>query len=143
MVRAETNKEVCLGRVLGHLHLPVPNLRVLPPGMVSKKAPGEFRLIHHWSYLQVETINDGIPQELCTVMYISFDSALCMVQSCRVGAELVKCDVKPAFCLLPVHPNDFELVGFAFEGSFFMVKALLISCSVSCTALECFSSFLE
>ena len=55
--------------------------------------------------------------------------------------ELVKADFKLAFRLLPVHPADFELLGFQF--GFYMDKAMPMGCSVSCAAFECFSSFLE
>ena len=38
----------------------------------------------------------------------------------RDGAELGKCNIKSAFQLLHVHPTDFDLLGFSFEGSFYM-----------------------
>ncbi|XP_054843036.1 uncharacterized protein LOC129334764 isoform X1 [Eublepharis macularius] len=56
---------------------------------------------------------------------------------------MAKCDIKSAFRLLPVHPGDFELLGFAFEGKYYMDRALPMGCSVSCAAFERFSSFLE
>lgn len=66
-----------------------------------------------------------------------------MVRSCGIGAEMAKCDIKSAFWLLPIHPNDFELLGFTFDGEFYMNRALPMGCSVSCAAFEKFSSFLE
>ena len=75
--------------------------------MVPKKAPGELCLIHHLSYPVGESVNDKIPQELCTVRYTSFDAAIRMVRSCGTGAELGKSDIKSAFLLLLVHPEDF------------------------------------
>ncbi|XP_060111191.1 semaphorin-6A-like [Heteronotia binoei] len=56
---------------------------------------------------------------------------------------MAKCDIKSAFRLLPVHPDDFELLGFKFEGKFYTDRALPMGCSVSCAAFERFSSFLE
>ena len=76
------------------------------------------------------------------MLYTSFDTVLCMIQSCSVGAELAKCDIKSVLHLLPVHPKHFELLGFAFEGAFFMDRALSMSCSVSWTAFQHFQLLL-
>ena len=65
-------------------------------GIDPKKALGEFRLIHHLSFLEGESVNDAIPGELCSVRYTSFDEAVKMIRSCAVGAELTKADVKSA-----------------------------------------------
>lgn len=56
---------------------------------------------------------------------------------------MANCNIKSAFRLLPVHPCDFELLGFSFEGSFYVDRALPIGCSVSCAAYVAFSIFLE
>lgn len=66
-----------------------------------------------------------------------------MVHRCGRGAELAKCDIKSGFRLPPVHPGDFDLLGFSFQGQFFVDRALPMGCSVSCSAFEKFSSFLE
>lgn len=56
---------------------------------------------------------------------------------------MVKCNIKSAFHLLPVHTNDFELLGFYFEGVYYMDRALPMGYSVSCANFERFSTFLE
>nr|XP_008117750.1 PREDICTED: uncharacterized protein LOC103280454 [Anolis carolinensis] len=143
-VRHKIQKEVWEGRVVGPFETPpVPNLRVSPLGIMPKKAPGDFRLIHHLSFPKGESVNDAIPSELCSVRYTSFDDAVLRVRRQGPGAELAKCDIKSAFRLLPVHPQDFELLGFCFEGAYYMDRALPMGCSVSCNAFEQFSSFLE
>ncbi|XP_062828282.1 uncharacterized protein LOC134296685 isoform X1 [Anolis carolinensis] len=144
VVLAKINKEVAEGRVLGPFRSPpTPRLRVSPLGIVPKKAPGEFRLIHHLSYPRGRSVNDAIPDDFCTVHYTSFDSAVRKVRSRGPAAELAKCDIKSAFRLLPVHPLDFELLGFQFNGLYYMDRALPMGCSVSCAAFESFSTFLE
>ena len=45
--------------------------------------------------------------------------AIRRVHACRRGVELVKCNIKSAFYLLPVYSEDFELSGFCFEGGYF------------------------
>lgn len=66
-----------------------------------------------------------------------------VVKTRGLGAEIVKCNIKSAFCLLPFNPRDFELLGICFKGKFYMDRALPIGCSVSCAAFGAFSSFLE
>ena len=64
------NKEVREGRVMRPFEeLPIANLRVSPLGLVSKKVPGEFCLIHHLSFPEGTSVNDAIPPELCSVRY--------------------------------------------------------------------------
>lgn len=48
---------------------PVANLRVSPLGIVPKKASGEYRLINHLSYRKGNSVNDRIPEQLCSVRY--------------------------------------------------------------------------
>ncbi|XP_053145742.1 uncharacterized protein LOC128342468 [Hemicordylus capensis] len=144
VVLRKINKEIALGRVLGPFReLPMPDLRISPLGVVPKKAPGEYRLIHHLSFPHGSSVNDGIPDSLCSVRYTSFDQAVKVVCSCGQGALLAKCDIESAFHLLPVHPADFNLLGFAFQGHFYIDRALPMGCSVSCAAFEAFSSMLE
>lgn len=56
---------------------------------------------------------------------------------------MAKCDIQSAFRLLPVHPSDFELLGFKFEGSWYVDKAMPMGCSVACATFEAFSTFIE
>lgn len=117
------NKECSEGRVWGPFSEPlVANLRISSLGVVPKKTAGEFRLINCLNYLQGESVNEAIPSDLCTVRYTSFDQAFGVVRCCGWAAELVKYDIKLAFCHLPFHPEDFELLGFSFRGSFTLTE---------------------
>ena len=105
-------KEVSLGRVSGpHLHPPWDHLVVSPLGIVPKKEPGCFRLIHHLSYPEGESVNDGIPPDCCSVQYASVDDAVELVRKAGPGAAMAKADIESAFKLLPVHPDSFHLLG--------------------------------
>lgn len=83
-------------------------------------------------------VNDSIPEQLCMVRYTLFDQAVKVVCS-----KMAKCDIKSAFLLLPMHPKDFKLLRFCFEGQIYMERALLMGCFVSCAVFEAFSSFLD
>lgn len=66
--REKIGKELREGHVIGPFISPlVPKLQVSPLGIVPKKAPGEFCLIHHLSYPQGQSVNDAISDGLCTV----------------------------------------------------------------------------
>lgn len=88
-------------------------------------------------------MNDGIPEHLYSLWYTSIDQAIATVYRCGRGAWMAKADIKSAFLFLLVQPDNFMLLGFAFEGQYFMDRARPMGCSISCAALEHFCSFLN
>lgn len=144
VVREKINKEVTEGRVAGPFSMPpFKSFRVSPIGLVPKKEPGQFRLIHHLSYPKGESVNDFIDPDRCSVQYTKFDAAVKMVQDLGKGALLGKADLKQAFRIIPVSKYDFHLLGFCFEGQYYFDKALPFGCSISCAIFELFATFLE
>ena len=75
--------------------------------------------------------------------YASFDTAVDLALSVDSVAWLAKSDIKSAFRLLPVSPDDYELLGFTFQDQFYYDRCLPMGCSVSCRLFETFSTFLE
>ncbi|KAM3940651.1 uncharacterized protein RB166_000605 [Leptodactylus fuscus] len=122
---------------------PWPHLRVSPLGVVPKREPNKFRLIHHLSFPAGASVNDGIDPSLSSVSYASFDRAVELVRRAGRGALMAKTDIEAAFRLLPVHPDSFHLLGCAWEEQFFVDCCLPMGCSISCAYFEAFSSFLE
>jgi len=146
VVKIKLRKELDLGRIVGPFrHRPLKNLQCSPLGLVPKKQPGEFRLIHHLSYPQGQSINDFIDERLCRVKYASFDEAVDMVAKLNLAGPvfMAKLDIKSAFRILPVNPLDFELLGFKFLGQYYVDRCLPMGCSISCRLFEMFSTFLE
>ncbi|MES9905170.1 MAG: reverse transcriptase domain-containing protein, partial [Sedimenticola sp.] len=144
IVRHKIITEIQAGRVAGPFSAtPFVNFRISPLGLVPKKQPGEFRLIHHLSYPAGESVNDYIDPSLCSVQYTRFDKAVEMVQGLGPGALLAKADIKSAFRLLPVSPQDFELLGFQFDNKYYFDKCLPFGCSLSCALFEKFANCLE
>lgn len=108
VVHQKIGKELWAGRVVGPFDtLPIWSLQVSPLGIVPKKAPGEFRLIHHLSYPEGASVNDRIQDKLCLVHYTFFDQVVSMVRGCGPGAIMAKVDIESTLRLLPVHPEDF------------------------------------
>ena len=80
-------------------------MRVSPIGLVPKKTPEEYRLIHHLSYPHGFSVDDFIDPQLASVQYTSFDKAVFMMQDLGPNCKLFKMDLKNAFHLLPVKTN--------------------------------------
>ena len=144
VTKQKIEKEVKLGRYAGPFdQRPLPNLRVSPIGLVPKKTPGEFRLINHLSHPAGYSVNDFISDEACKVEYSSFDRAIDLVARTGRDAELAKEDIKSAFRLLPIAPEDFELLGVKFDGRYYVDKCLPMGIRCAPAYFETFSSFLE
>lgn len=144
IVQQKIQKEIDSGRVAGPFDTsPLINMQISPIGIVPKKTPGDYRLIHHLSYPSGHSINDYIDPQLCSVKYTEFDEAVKMIHDLGVNCFLFKMDIKSAFRLLPIHPNDFELLGFSFKEKIYYDKALPFGCSISPSLFEKFSTFLE
>ena len=138
------NEEIELGRVAGpFLEPPINNLIISPIGLVPKSTPGEFRLIFDLSYPHGSSINSGISKEDSSVIYTNFDEVIRMVREEGPGSHLFKIDIKSAFRLIPIHPDDFSLLGMEFQGQYYIDKCLPFGLSVSCSIFEKFSTFLE
>ena len=123
-VSDKLSKELSLGRIAGpFLERPFPSLRISPLGLIPKKTPGEFRLIHHLSFPYGDSINSCIPNDASTVKYASIDDAVRLIRRTGRGCALAKTDVKNAFRLIPINPCDYDLLGFWWEDSFYFVRA--------------------
>lgn len=86
MVDVKINKELgvgCLARPFrARLFSP---FRISPLGVVPKKTPGEFRLIHHLSYPQGSSVNDGISPDHSSVSYATTADAISHVKAAGRG----------------------------------------------------------
>ena len=111
IVSAKISKELAAGRLAGPFDSPpLPNFRVSPLGVVPKKAPGEYRLIHHLSFPRGASVNDGISTEDTSVQYARVDDAVTMIKQLGQGCFLAKTDIKSAFRIIPILPRDYDLL---------------------------------
>ena len=70
------------------------------------------------------SINDGISSEWSSISYVSIDFLLSLVLEAGKGSTSVKADIKEAYRMLPIHPEDQGLLGIQWEGEFYTDKAL-------------------
>ena len=144
MLLNKLQNEIALGRIVGPFDTPpFPNFGCSPVGLVPKKTPGEYRMIHHLSAPINNSVNSQIDPNDCSVVYTTFDDAIALVQGVGIGACMGKADVKSAFRLLPVHPEDFDLLGMCIDGKFYYDRCMPMGCSIACSTFEKFSVFLE
>jgi len=75
-------KEIQKGRIAGPFTAPpFQKFIVSPIGVVPKKCPGEYRVIHHESYPPGQSVNDGIPKDLSSVQYATLQNAIANIKS--------------------------------------------------------------
>ena len=114
------SKELSHGHVAGPFRkTPFENLHCSPLGAVPKK-DGSYRLITYLSSQQGRSINDGILKDNYSVVFSYFDDAVTMVQHLGKGALMAKIDIKHAFRICPVRPEDYEVLGTFWEGLYFV-----------------------
>ena len=70
------------------------------------------------------SVNDGIDPDLCSVHYSGLDEAIAMISSLGRGAQLAKIDLKNAYRIIPVHPDDRPLLGMSWGSEVFLKAAL-------------------
>ena len=105
--------QTSLGRISGPYPLSQFPLRctVAGFGVIPKNhQPNKWHLIIDLSHPQGNSINDGIPQHLCSLSYVSVDDAILNILQSGKGTTLVKIDIKSAFRLCPVHRTDRHLL---------------------------------
>jgi hypothetical protein len=149
-VDEEIAKEVELGRRIGPFDAPpFPNLMVSPIGVVTKKLSIKLRMIHHlsWprgSFADSDSINEHISAEESETVLQSFDDAVRLLAalppvSAASAAKpilLSKVDIKSAYRLVPVHPDDWPLLGMQWRGKYYYDNVLVFGLSSSCRHWE-------
>ena len=92
------DKEIHLGRIVGPFDTrPFSVFHISPLGLIPKKSPGEFRLIHLLSFPEGHSINSHIPKIASSVQYANIDDAIRLIRRTGRGCALAKTDIKTLF----------------------------------------------
>ena len=97
---------------------PFPHTHCSPIGS-APKPDGSVRLILDLSSPRGDSVNEGISKEEFSCKYAKFDDAVSIVLHLGQGAYLAKADIKHAFRLCPVCPEQWPLLCFQWLGQFF------------------------
>ena len=137
-------KECDAGRLVGPFTTPpFRNFRTSPLGLVPKKDPNEYRLIHHLSFPEGSSVNDFIPDCCATVRYASITDASKSIKCIGRGCFMAKTDIKSAFRIIPIHPADYSLLGMKWDHMYYFDRCLAMGLRSSCAIFEAFSTSLE
>ena len=104
---------------LSTIHPLPPPLHTSGIGVVPKKSGGH-RLIMHLSAPAGNSVNDFIDSNAFSFSTISVDTVCDHVRRIGRGALLCKVDLRHAFRLIPVHPDDRPLLGMFWRGKFYL-----------------------
>ena len=145
VVADKIKKELEMGRITGpFLEPPLPNFKCSPLAIREKRQPGTFRLLHNLSYpYNQDAVNFNIPKESSTVQYAKLQDAIKLIQECGQGCYMAKSDIADAFRLIPLHPSQYHLTGYQFQGKYYYDKCLPMGCSPSCRIFEDFSDAIK
>ena len=121
VVSANLEQEVNLGRVAGpYAAPPLANFQCHPVAVIPKKHSSDWRTIYHLSYPQGNSINDHIAKDPYSLSYVRVDDAIQILQSLGKGAYMAKTDLKSAFRLIPIHPDDWNLLGIPRKSQYYV-----------------------
>ena len=144
ILQQKINHEIHLGRVAGPFNAPPFHPFIVSPlGLVPKKEPDTYRIIHDLSAPKGYSVNEHIADEFVTVSYEIFDYVISLIQSIGYGCLMAKADIKDAFRLLPISPEDYKLLGFCVNGKYYYDKYLPMGCRTSCQAFTRFGGALH
>lgn len=126
VVQKYLQEECQMGRVLGPFDLgELPGVHVSKFGVIPKSnQPGKWRLILDLSSPNGASVNDGIQKELCSLQYVKVDEVVEAILTLGRGTELAKIDIKSAYRIVPVHPEDRPLLGMRWQGKIYVDATL-------------------
>ena len=137
MVDKYLDKETLLGQVGGGggFETPSPNMQCHPIGVIPKKDPGKWHTILHLSYPGENSINFHIPKDEYSLHYVTVDKAIGIIKQLSPGAWISKVDIEETFQIIPVHPDEWHLLGMYCEGQYYYHKRLSMGIALAHTSL--------
>ena len=118
--------EVDGGRLVGPLSQEAAaGVHVSPVGLVPKPHQADrWRMIVDLSCPQNHSVNDGIAPALASIQYASVDQAVQIILSLGQYTQLTKIDLKNAYRIVPVHPQDHHMLGISWGGQVYIDRCL-------------------
>ena len=138
-------KEIDMGRIAGPFPKPpFDPFHISPLNLREKKQKGQFRLIHNLSYpYDSSSINSNIPDSSKKVHYTSVRDAIKLLLNLPHGAYTAKTDIRDAFRIIPIRPEDHPKLGICFQKRYYYDKCLPQGCASSCYIFETFTTAIQ
>lgn len=145
IVEEKIATELAAGRVWGPSSTPVKGVLYSPLNLVeSKSKPGKFRLVHDLGYPRSgNSVNSHISDVHANVQYSKFDNVVDTIATLGIGALVATIDIKSAFRLMPIAPEDYKYVGFVHNTHFYTDLVTPFGARSSCQNFERFSTFIQ
>ena len=121
----------------------LPKYFISSPLSLTQKSNGGWRRIHNLSFPPGRSVNDHIPQDWGSLKFTHFDEAVKAIRWAGQSATLVKRDLADAFRHIPVHPDDWWLLGFSWQKHYYYDQYLPFGLRTSPIIFDLFSSALE
>ncbi len=83
-----------------------------------------------------QSVNTNIPREFASVQYSTIKEAIELIQKHGRDCYLAKSDIKSTFRIVPLHPSQYHLMGFTWEGKYYYDKCLAMGLSSFCQIFE-------
>ena len=127
IISTHLNKECSHGHTIGpYPSPPCSPFRSAGVGLVPKKSGGH-RIIVHLSVPDGASINDSISTGQYSLHYIGVDNVVAHLSRHGTGALLFKIDIQHAFRNVPVHPEDWCMLGMKWNDQYYIDKVLPFS----------------
>jgi len=94
-----------------------------PLGLVPKHN-GKWRVIHHLSFPPRTSVNDAIDEDSAYLAYVKFEAILQMVLDAGKDCIMIKRDMRDAFRMIPIAPQNYWLFGLQWEGKYYNERVL-------------------
>ena len=103
----------------------VPEVVISRFGVIPKGGqPGKWRLIVDLSHPDQRSVNDGVRPEWCSLTYVRVEDVVRRLLQLGVGAKMAKIDIKSAYRIVPVHPDDRHLLGMCWDNQIYVDAVL-------------------
>jgi hypothetical protein len=145
-INDEMEKELLLKRRISFDKPIYPNTILHPLGVVTKKFSSKLRLVHDYSYPQhgphvSSSVNYNIPNDKRETHLSSFDEALQLIINAKLNNNyndiyLSKIDIESAYRLIPLHPNDYHLLGMKWKNKYYYDLVAPFGLASSCQIWE-------
>ena len=99
-------------------------VHVSPFGMIPKSETGKWRLILDLSSPKGGSVNDGIDSQDSSLSYVSVDDIAARAMRKGRGALMAKFDLKEVYRQIPIHPDDWWMLGMEWKGQLFVDSTL-------------------
>ena len=77
------------------------------------------------------------------MQYEYINNVIALLNQFGKDSLVAKIDIKDAFRIIPIHPDDYKRLGFSWEGAFYYDKCLPMGVSSSCQIFESLSQALQ